>query len=179
MPGVLPIEIAAALIAAIPSAATVYLARKLNALQDRRNLEDRRAAQATYQLALFHMRFEVFEAVQSYLSDFAMEGRPTVEAAIALRRHSRKALFLFPGEVQAFVADLAAQAFAYQHAYLLWEPLRAKAATGRPLTEEESRTKQACVADMRAVRDALAEAWESGRHLREFERFLALPESLG
>lgn len=173
-----PIEIAAALIAVLPSLATIYLARKLNELQARQNRHDQQTAEANYKLGLFHMRAEVFDAVQGYVSEFVTEGRPTVEAAVRLRRHGRNARFLFPPEVQTFVNELSARAFEYQRAYLLREPLRTKTAAGLALSDEEKAAAQARLDEMRAIEDWLTEIWESGRYSRIFAPFLTLPESL-
>lgn len=178
MTDLLPIEIIAALIALIPGFGTVYLASRLNRLQDRQNRHDREVAAANYKLSLFHMRAEVFEGVQNYLAEFVTEGRPTVKAAVKLRRHARNARFLFPAEVQAFVADLAKKGFDYQRAYLLREPFRERAYRGEVLTEAETRTRDACLAEMEAIDDWLTDVWESGRYLSVFEPFLVLPETL-
>lgn len=178
MVDLLPIEIIAALIALIPGLGTVYLAWRLNRLQDSQNRHDREVAAATYKLSLFHLRAEVFEGVQAYVAEFVTEGRPSVEAAAKLRRHARNARFLFPAEVQAFVAELAKKGFDYQRAYLLREPFRERARHGEVLTEAEARARDACHAEMQAIDDWLTEVWESGRYLSVFEPFLMLPETL-
>lgn len=178
MVDLLPIEIIAALIALIPGLGTVYLAWRLNQLQDSQNRHDRAVAAASYKLSLFHLRAEVFEGVQAYVAEFVTSGRPSVEAAVELRRHARNARFLFPAEVQAFVADLAKKGFDYQRAYLLREAFRERARHGEALTEAEARTRDACRAEMQAIDDWLTEVWESGRYLSVFEPFLTLPETL-
>lgn len=174
----LPIELAAALIALIPGLGTVYLARKLNRLQESRNLQDARVAAASYKLALFQMRVEVYMAVQGYVSDFVAEGRPRIESAAKLRRHDHNARFLFPAEVQAFVAELARTAFDYQRAYLIQEPLRAHARSGAALTPQERAAFDAQATRMREIEAWLTEVWETGRYLAAFEPFLTLPEAL-
>jgi hypothetical protein len=174
----LPIELTAAMIALIPGLGTVYLARKLNRLQESRNLQDQRVAAASYKLALFRMRVEVYMAVQGYMSDFITEGRPTIEGAAKLRRHDHNARFLFPAEVQAFVADLTRTAFDYQRAYLVQEPLRARTRAGAALTAEERAAFDAQATRMREIEAWLTEVWETGRYLAVFEPFLTLPEAL-
>jgi hypothetical protein len=174
----LPIELTAALIALIPGLGTVYLARKLNRLQESRNLQDARVAAAGYKLALFQMRVEVYMAVQRYVSDFVTEGRPTIESAVKLRRHDHNARFLFPAEVQAFVAELARTAFDYQRAYLIQEPLRAHARSGAALSPQERAAYDEQAARMRDIEAWLTEVWETGRYLAVFEPFLTLPEAL-
>lgn len=165
-------------VAACAAATTAYLAWQLNRLQKNQHLRDQRASDANYRLSLFHMRVEIYEAVQSFLAEFITEGRPTVAAAVKLRRHARNARFLFPAEVQAFVAELAKKGFDYQRAYLLREPLRERAYNKELLTESEAHTKDACLAEMHAIEDWLTEVWESGRYLSVFEPFLTLPETL-
>lgn len=174
----LPIELTAAMIALIPGLGTVYLARKLNRLQESRNLQDERAAAASYKLALFQMRVEVYMAVQGYMSDFVTEGRPTIGGAVKLRRHDHNARFLFPAEVQAFVAELTRTAFDYQRAYLIREPLRARTRVGAALAAEERAAFDEQATRMRDIEAWLTEVWESGRYLSVFEPFLTLPEAL-
>lgn len=174
----LPIEITAALIAVVPGAATVYLARRLNHLQETLARREEQAAAANYKLALFHMRVEVYKAAQDYLADFAAEGRPSLEAAVRLRHHARNARFLFPPAVHGFVEDLARKAFDYQAARRRREPLREDAPASNGLTEAERAFAKAERARMQAIEDWLTDVWESGRYLREFEPFLTLPDAL-
>ena len=138
----------------------------------------KKVARANYIATLHSKRMEVFFEIEKFLHSFYRDGRPSLEDAARMRSNLRTAHFLFPEEALSFIDEMFEKTGKHYVAYNDWEPLRARAFAGEPLTEKEGKKMEASLAVMHEIERWFHDQVENKRHFNDLGPFLKLPPSV-